>query len=922
MAPVFEHADKLFALLHSLVRRPKKGEFPEATEGQDGLPVVMLVGYEESELAELAETIDKTSCKEAQPPRIPHKLIDVSGVLATMNDQRPDLEGDWRRAELYRRVLVELAMEFASPSNSPDARVQFRRFGLVNWLLETNNTADPLRGQPDHELLMRLQTRELQRRGFFRVLRNPTTEVALEGRAPWWAWILGLHVLPVLWFRAWRAVGPEYRWLLRQPYMAPRDPGTFAGFALRLTQPRFEHENPEQVGKLLVNAFLEDLRVAYRRRIWRRRAWRRTTYCVALLKGVKEDNFGRQLIRSLIEVRIETGDFDPLLVIGTSQTHDYAGPQWGQLEDDLVMNWGAQFVAARRGRSAEDWYLPVRIPATLDPGTDAYTRHSKNLLPKLQFRPEPSPRWARRRVTALAVVLAVALVAGAVGWRLNPAPAERWEQQHCKLPRTDPDAATVETRGAECVGVAPHGFAFGSQDESLKKTLKKIDEQNRAAEEMHHDAPDRPIVTLVHLSALLSSPGKGKAAGLLSYAREALQGVASAQKRQLNRTGSDDPLLRVLPASAGLNMQYGPEVVDMIAKMMRTDPTIVGVTGLDQSRKATITTIHRLTRIGLPMVATTLSADTLPEASPLYYQVSPQNRREAAVAAAYGKHLVADSPGKLKPRVRVVYSADPTDEYSSNLRADAATSFHDAGFEVEQQAYKPASPSSGTPNAPGVSEVGAGTCHYPGLIFFAGRSEDFDTVLSAANDSCGSSDPPTLLAGDDIARLAANPDRRGAYPRIPYDFLDFTQGVGSCDEPSDLYTIMQTLFPDECNRVENSSLDGHAALAFDAVNLYLKAVTTLPGSPNRMPITPGAVWKALGSIHGDSAFDGESGSIDFGGVVDRQVPLDKLISVQRVQGPKRPKQMGFCGVPGRQHQNTWCPESEAVQAPADALTAG
>ncbi|MGW2566222.1 hypothetical protein [Streptomyces sp. NPDC001537] len=668
MAPVFEHADKLFALLHSLVRRPKKGEFPEATEGQDGLPVVMLVGYEESELAELAETIDKRSCKEAQPPRIPHKLIDVSGVLATMNRERPDLEGDWRRAELYRRVLVELAMEFASPSNSPDARVQFRRFGLVNWLLETNNTADPLRGQPDHELLMRLQTRELQRRGFFRVLRNPTTEVALEGRAPWWAWILGLHVLPVLWFRAWRAVGPEYRWLLRQPYMAPRDPGTFAGFALRLTQPRFEHENPEQVGKLLVNAFLEDLRVAYRRRIWRRRAWRRTTYCVALLKGVREDNFGQQLIRSLIEVRIETGDFDPLLVIGTSRTHDYAGPQWGQLEDDLVMNWGAQFVAARRGRSAEDWYLPVRIPATLDPGTDAYTRHSKNLLPKLQFRPEPSPRWARRRVTALAVVLAVALVAGAVGWRLDPAPEERWEQQHCKLPRTDPDAATVETRGAECVGVAPHGFAFGSQDESLQKTLKKIDEQNRAAEEMHRDAPDRPIVTLVHLSALLSSPGTGKAAGLLSYAREALQGVASAQKRQLNRTGSEDPLLRVLPASAGLNMQYGPEVVGMIAKMMRTDPTIVGVTGLDQSRKATITTIHRLTRIGLPMVATTLSADTLPEASPLYYQVSPQNRREAAVAAAYSKHLVADSGGRLKPRVRVIYSADPTDEYSSNLR--------------------------------------------------------------------------------------------------------------------------------------------------------------------------------------------------------------------------------------------------------------
>ncbi|MFI7148094.1 hypothetical protein ACIBO2_24545 [Nonomuraea sp. NPDC050022] len=108
----------------------------------------------------------------------------------------------------------------------------------------------------------------------------------------------------------------------------------------------------------------------------------------------------------------------------------------------------------------------------------------------------------------------------------------------------------------------------------------------------------------------------------------------------------------------------------------------------------------------------------------------------------------------------------------------------------------------------------------------------------------------------------------------------------------------------------SSSLDGHASLAFDAVRLYVNAVKQLREEAPGMPLTSAAVWHAISDVHGDKALDGESGMIDFGGDVDRQVPLDKLISVQHVDGLGQPSQVGFCGRVGAREQALWCPALE------------
>jgi len=901
MALTIENGVELVQLLKKLASRPKKGELPEEVKERDGMPVVRLVGDDKGEVADEIGSF----LSEAQPVGVPHESIDVSVVWEEKEEdqkQLADLAQDgegWVRAELYRRILVKLAEEFSSARNAPDTRVRFRRLGLVNWLLESTDTREGLDDPHDRRLLRRLRDRELRRRRLWAALRSPDGEVALKNDVPWWGFILGWYLFPVAWFRAWRILGPEYRWLLRQPYMAPRDPGTFVGFALRLAQPRRERENPDQIGKLLINAFLEDLRVEYRRRPWRRRAWRRTVYCVAFVKGASEDNHGNAFVRSLIEVRNEAGVFDPLLIIESIPRTGFRGAQPRSMPLDAYEAWWFWFKEAKRSRQAKDWYLTLDIPKPL-PLTDPRCAELIERVERARaFTVPPLPRLARRRVTVVAAVVAVALLCGGGAYALDT--RADWRQEHCGLDGFNADAVTVRREPTgECVGIAPYGYAFGVSDDGIQKTLATIARQNGEAERIHRKTPSRPIVTLVHISSLLGRSG-------LQYARESFQGAASAQRRQLNKQGETDPVVRILPASAGSGMRFGPTVVAMLKQIMRNDRTIIGVTGLDTSRHATITTIHEITRIGLPMVATTPSADILDDQSPLYYQVSPQNNREAAIAAAYAKHLAGR--GTIRRKVQVLYSVDPSDEYSKNLRSDADRSFAGAGFSVDDKSYVPSPPPKRI-SGDGARSVGKAACRYTGVVFFAGRSEDVANVLQGINDVCGTT-PPTFLGGDDVARFAADPKQRRAFPEVPFDFLDFTLGTASCDSASNLYSTMKGLFPAECKKVSNSSLDGHASLAFDAVNLYLNAIGQLQDTAPSMPLTAPAVWHGLSSIHGAVAQEGESGKIDFGGRVDQRIPIDKLLSVQHVNGARAPSQVGFCGKRGGLAQSTWCPSGNA-----------
>jgi hypothetical protein len=140
-----------------------------------------------------------------------------------------------------------------------------------------------------------LRERDIKR-WFTDVLSNVSGDIPVSG---WWRPIVDLvRLLSPLFFMVKVTgrvplFGARYRWFLRQAHVAPKVPGGFLGFAERLTAGAggWRQEDPDQVARLLTNAFLEDLRRAWRFP-WRFAGPRRMTYAVLLLDDVAADNGG------------------------------------------------------------------------------------------------------------------------------------------------------------------------------------------------------------------------------------------------------------------------------------------------------------------------------------------------------------------------------------------------------------------------------------------------------------------------------------------------------------------------------------------------------------------------------------------------------------------------------------------------------
>ncbi|TCO50737.1 ABC transporter substrate-binding protein [Actinocrispum wychmicini] len=886
---VFDGADQVVELVRALVHRPRFGEAPERTRDQDtwrrrgrkGIPMVCLVRdvHERELLAELDKRLEQ-----ARPKPVPHARYTYGSRVADWPESgdralKPAHASD---VEPIRAVLSDLAVDLAGRDGAP----RFRRFRLVRWLTE-QSLRDAIT-EPDGELLRRLRERDLARRRSFATERTDE----LTDIVPSWARFV-LRLVPPLWFRAKiSGLGAEYRWLLRQPYLAPRDPGTFAGFAERLTTDKRAKEDPEQLLRLLVNAFLADLRHAYRRRPWRPGAARRTSYVVILLDGVSRANGGYRLLKLINDVRNDTGAFDPVLFVSGSEkvppfavkSDEHGTPAVPTARNALqaYRKWSERFSTASRARTPTAWYLPIRVPQGPNAESDRFDEARERLLDTPAITSDPAPLWSRRWVLAL---VTLALVGAVVGVE------EQQRQAHCGVFFLAAEASTLVTAGDECVGVSERGFAFQPSDRAFSDVQAKVGELNQRATDAHRANPKRPLVSLVFVAAQ-SSPNQS-----LASERESLAGIAVAQDRQIEASGDNNPLLRVLVANVGFQMRHGPEVAELLGRMVARDSSIIGAIGFDQSRQPALETIDALSRIGLPMVAATLSADHIPDRTSLYFQVSPRNQREAAIAARY-------TDEELKPaerKVLVLSPDDPGDTYSNNLRDDLRASFGTVGFVVETRDYA-LSPGAGEV----ARQVGADVCGYRGVVFFTGRSEDFDLLLDGVNARCRGVSP-MILAGDDISRYVADRGLRARYAGVPFDYLTFATGGAGCDTGGDLYARMKVLVPNECGGERDVALDEYAPLAYDATLTYIKAVEQVRESPGQVPLDKASVWHELSSTQ---TLVGESGTIDFGGKVDQRWPLNKYVAVVRVNGPGQthPTVMATCGLhQGDPPSAAWCP---------------
>ncbi|WP_431943710.1 hypothetical protein [Micromonospora marina] len=778
---------ELLTLLARLLRRPRRGD--------RRLPLLWLVRPAAD--GATAALLRRFAARRAGR-RVPHAVLELAGRPAG-----DDVAAVLR--ELHRQLSVEA---FGAP------RLRFRHYPLADWLMHQTLAVD-------------LDAADSGRAALVRRLRDWRGRRAGDDPQVGGDSGLGTAVHLLLWL-LWRAVpsvvfriavsgrvplvGRQYRWFMRQQYLAPRQSVTFLGFAERLTAGWRDGEHPAQVEKLLLHAFLEDLRLAYRRRFWRPGDWRRTAYPMLVLDGARPDNVGHTLVRLVDEVRNETGRNDPLLVVAVAADPppEPAAARPLTQAEEAYEEWAEALPENRRLRRPGAWLM---LLAADDRDVDVPVGG----VPPALVAPDP-PWWARRFLPA---AVALALVAGLGVWAHG-----RWAPDCRPWPA---DRVSVRLVGGECIGYSDTaGQVFNSEpgQDRLRAVQRRIFAQNRAAEEVWRRSEHRrPYLTLVYLGSLTGNRTRADEESYVSE-REELEGMATAQYALLQESAAADDaaLLHIVVANAGRQMRHAGDAVRMLEGLARDDPTVLGVVGMVDSRASTAAALRELNRVGLPVLAPTLSADRMDANSSLYLAMSAPNRDQVTMVEAYARQV-------LRVREAHVYwttgegSSLTKDLYVATLVDGLRERFGDRITRLEEWR-------SGRRLTQ--------ECGYPGMLFFAGRWSEFDGFMRALKE-CGANPPRHLVADDSVNRYMANPGLRASAPgNLPVTYVSKaalatcaalrTAQAGRDDARGSFLTWIGAdglLDPPRCRAGTGPPVGERVSLAYDATMMTVRALESL-----------------------------------------------------------------------------------------------
>ncbi|MCE6998193.1 hypothetical protein LZG04_25840 [Saccharothrix sp. S26] len=735
--PLFRGVHTLLSVVRDLVDRPRWG----LRRGRDGLrgdrPLPLLCLIREPGSTEvpkaLAARLDRTDARRKR--KVPHAYVDAGQAAAASAerwsgvDREPPLLPllDVLHAKLladrfardklssfrHYRLVDRLTGRRLPPEDDRRARAIVRE--LRHWHAAADRAVDA----EQHAAVQQAVGQSLPMRLLLAAL------TAWHRPLRFWLWV---HGVPL--------VGREPRWLMRQPFMVPRHSTTFTGFAERLTVGRRDEENPDQLKMLLVHAFLQDLRLAYRPRRLRLRRWQRTAYTVVLLSGLTEDNGGWELLRLINDVRNSSTEHDPLLVIATAaekpadlQPARPVAPV-SRIKAELDA-WAADLPVHRQSLRPDARFVFVRTPVPEAGGvTDTTLSQADESawqdLGDIQPRKPPLPA---RKPVVIAVVIAMLLAVTLTGgpWGLVRA------QNDC-LPDPRPGVA-VRWVGAiqSCVGYSDEEAQVFGQDRRLRAAQLAVFESNAEADRLHRENHDRTLVSVVYFADLthpVSDPGADASTS------EELEGLLIRQEAQ-NRPSTTEPLLRVYVANGGDRMAAARTVVDdLLEPLLADDPTVVGVIGMGLTVDATESAIGALGDLGTPVVATTLTGEALGNRSPLYFQLVPGNAVQA--------ELVAEHARAVGKRV-TVYHPPLSDNYLDSLVAKLL-----AALGADEGATRPWRHQ--------VGEVDI-ACGQGEIAFYAGREGEFAGFLDEVVAQCRN-DRPEVIGDDTVSRFIAQSDLR------------------------------------------------------------------------------------------------------------------------------------------------------------------
>jgi ABC-type branched-subunit amino acid transport system substrate-binding protein len=824
----------------ALSRATSQGWFPGSDQTR---------GLQFSGAIELMRLVDRLASRPRWPSRdVPLPIVylrrppGVEGPLEALANRPATSRG--RRAAFAlvdgsgsseRRLLDDVVGQLAGEVRGA-ARLRFPHYALVGWLLDLTLPAGVEADEEEREIA----------RGFRQHLRRRVRMTAdgaqdLAQDFPWWIRLviglmprIGLALMALLWRPA--------TWVGEQSFGGRSRQGVYR-LARAFVKERLAERS--EVDDLLVSALLEDLRRSHRRWTLWGTGRRRTGYPWLLIDNVSGSTSGQWLVDAIGRARssVQSGQSwranplsrpDPLLVIAAGES------------PEAPMTHAADALAGyhdwlRHLARSENWVLAL--------DTDA-SEPSRGVIGGLSELPSLSLR------RALAAPLVLTLCAGllvAVPF-YNYARCDEWWSPSVRSP--------LERVGAECIGVSAdplRHFVPDTVPDDIRPALQEVYGRIMAENAKAAARPD--AITIVFLSVLTPSTANSFHALV-----EELRGVWVAQKtsdvpiRMLLANGGEGP--------GGRGLASGDIAADKIIELAARDRSVVAVTGLSISTDTAKSVVKRLGSNALPIIGTLTSGDDMATINEYYYQVGPNNMREARVASYYAQSRLGVTD------MAIFYSGDSTDRYSQNLAEDARVSLAERGIAVSQyKSYRVASDDEGLAPA----SLGQGACPVearPGYaVFYAGRAQYLAEFLRGMNSRCQGSTPP-VIASDSSTRFILE-GTMAQFPNVRLDYLSFASPAAWADCAK---VPFYKNYLDEFRKTCQTLGDGRSAAAYDAMQVLAEGVRqvrrTDPGARVREGLLAG-----IGSIRPDNAIQGATGTIGFG--ASTRLPSNKAVLVLR-----------------------------------------
>ncbi|MGW2637782.1 hypothetical protein [Streptomyces sp. NPDC001348] len=440
-------------------------------------------------------------------------------------------------------------------------------------------------------------------------------------------------------------------------------------------------------------------------------------------------------------------------------------------------------------------------------------------------------------------------------------------------------AGVVRPEGSdECVGVATGAYDFGRPQ--FRDAVRAIERENQRLK------PGRYVTVALMLPFTSTAPAN------LADIQHQLQGAYLAQYQANHRSNGEAPAIRLVLANPGAAGDHWQLTVDELDGMTRTSDRLRAVAGIGQSTDNNKKAVKELTRRGIPVVGSSITADDLANGQggkdpfPGLARVSPTNTDEARALASFAKVSAG--------RALLVYDK-PGDPYTRTLQSAFTALLKGSRYEP-RPFYPPADRSEEGTTANTFWEITQILCSTPGTtdtILFAGRHTQLRQFINALGGRGCADRRFTVLTGDEGSYLTGDRKlERGALEHnlsVRYTSLAHPDAWkaapasatgGSAKDARDLQQLVAEGGRGPVGPIGKVGLDdGQLIIGYDAVRLAVRGIrmATHRGSATPALDTVGHEWP---QVQGALRLGGAGGWICLdahGNPYDKAVAIVELV---------------------------------------------